>query len=131
MICHISFKFRANTSASFRNIQVHVKIKEHFLSQFGPSIVTLTLGRHKGNMGSAHNLVELNIWVKVEENSSISIGFIERTSQFWPSSVTLALSQHKGNISSAHNLVELNIKVKFEENSSISIGFIESTRHIV
>jgi len=93
--------------------------------------VTLTLNRHKGNMGSAHNLVELNIWVKFEKKSFISIGFIERTSQFWPSSVTFTLNRHKGNMGSAHNLVELNIWVKFEENYSISIEFIEQTRHIV
>jgi len=60
-------------------------------------------------MGSAHNPVELNIWVKFEENSSVSIGFIEQTSQFWPSSVTLTLSRHKGNMGSAHNLAELTI----------------------
>jgi len=82
-------------------------------------------------MSSAHNLVELNIWVKFEANYSISIGFIEWTSQFWPSSVTLTLSRPKGNIGSAHNLADLNIWVKFEEKSSISIGFIERTCHIV
>jgi len=82
-------------------------------------------------MGSAHNLVESNIWVMFEKNAFFSIGFIERTSQFWPSSVTLTLRRHKSNMVSAHNLVELNIWGKFEENSSISIRFIERTRHIV
>jgi len=77
-------------------------------------------------MGSAQNLVELNIWVKFEENYFISLGFTERTSQFWPLSVTLTLSRHKGNMGSALNLVELNIWVKFEENSSISIEFIRA-----
>ena len=71
--------------------------------------MTLTLSRHKGNMGSAHNLVELNILVKFEDNSAISIGVIERTSQFLPSSVTLTLSRVKGNMGSAHPLVEVNI----------------------
>jgi len=94
--------------------------------------VTSTLSRHKSNIGSAHIFAELNIWVMFEENSSISIGLIERTNQFLTSSVTLTLSRHIGNMGSAHNLVELNIWVKlFEENSSISIGFIERTRHIV
>ena len=124
VIRHIYFKFQANTLASFRNIQEHVKIREHFLSEFWASSVALTLSRHKENMGSVDNLVELNICVKFEENSSISIVFIEQTSQFWPLSVTLTLSRHKGNMVSAHKLVELNIWVKFEENSSISIGFI-------
>jgi hypothetical protein len=58
---HISFKFQANTFSSFRNIQVHVKIKEHFLVNFLPSSVTLTVSPHKGNMGSANSLVEVNI----------------------------------------------------------------------
>ena len=71
--------------------------------------MTLTLSRHKGNMGSAHNLLELNILVKFEDNSSISIEVIERTSQFLPSSVTLTLSWVKGNMGSAHPLVEVNI----------------------
>jgi hypothetical protein len=31
-----------------------------------------------GNMGSAHPLVEVNIWAKFEENHSIGIGVIER-----------------------------------------------------
>jgi hypothetical protein len=31
---HIYFKFQANIFSSFRNIQIHVKIKEYFLSQF-------------------------------------------------------------------------------------------------
>jgi hypothetical protein len=44
-----------------------------------PSIVTLTLNWHMGNMGSAHPLVEVNIWAKFEENPSIGIGVIERT----------------------------------------------------
>ena len=34
---------------------------------------------HMGNMGSAHPLVEVNISAKFEENTSIGIGFIERT----------------------------------------------------
>jgi len=46
---------------------------------FLPSIVTLTLGWHMGNMSSAHSLVEVNISAKFEENPSIGIGFIERT----------------------------------------------------
>jgi len=32
-----------------------------------------------GNIGSAHPLVEMNISAKFEDNSSIGIGFIERT----------------------------------------------------
>jgi len=44
-----------------------------------PPIVTLTLSWHKGNMGSAHNLDEVNITAKFEENPLICIGFIERT----------------------------------------------------
>jgi hypothetical protein len=32
-----------------------------------------------GNMGSAHPLVEVNIWAKFEENPSIGIRFIEQT----------------------------------------------------
>jgi hypothetical protein len=41
--------------------------------------MTLTLNRQKGNMGSAHKLVEVNIWAKIEENLSISVGLTERT----------------------------------------------------
>jgi len=44
---HMYFKFQANT--------------------FLPSSVTLTLSWQKGNMGSAHPLVEVNIWAKIEE----------------------------------------------------------------
>jgi len=36
--------------------------------------MTLTLSRQKGNMGSAHPLVEVNISAKFEENPSIGIG---------------------------------------------------------
>jgi len=35
--------------------------------------VTLTLSRHKGNMVSAHPLVEMNISAKFEENPSVCI----------------------------------------------------------
>jgi len=49
------------------------------LFDFWPSIVTLTLSWHMGNMGSAHPLVGVTIFAKFEENSSISIGFIELT----------------------------------------------------
>ena len=40
-----------------------------FNFNFSPSSVTLTLtlSRQKGNMGSAHPLVEVNIWVKIKE----------------------------------------------------------------
>jgi len=58
---HIYFKFQANTLSSFRNIQIHVKIEEYFLSHFLPSSVILTLSRQKGNMGSAHPVVKVNI----------------------------------------------------------------------
>jgi len=58
---HIYYKFQAKTFSSFRNIQVHVKIEEYFLCQFFISSVTLTLSREKGNMGSAHPFVEVNI----------------------------------------------------------------------
>jgi len=41
--------------------------------------VTMTLSREKGNMGSAHPLVEVNIWAKIKETLSISVGLTERT----------------------------------------------------
>ena len=50
-----------------------------WLFDIWPSIVTLTLSWHTGNMGSAHRLVEVNISAKLEENPSIGIEFIERT----------------------------------------------------
>jgi len=56
-----------------------LKFKNIFYVNFWPSSVTLTLSRQKGNMGSAHPLVEVNISAKFEENPSIGIGFIERT----------------------------------------------------
>jgi len=50
-----------------------------WLFDIWPSIVTLTLSWHVGNMGSAHLRVEVNISAKFEENPLIGIGFIERT----------------------------------------------------
>jgi hypothetical protein len=41
--------------------------------------MTLTHSWHMGNMGSAHPLVEVNIWAKFEENPSISVGLTEWT----------------------------------------------------
>ena len=38
-----------------------LKFKKIFLVNFWPSSVTLTLNRQKGNMGSAHPLVKVNI----------------------------------------------------------------------
>jgi hypothetical protein len=55
-----------------------LKFKNIFYVNFWPSSVTLTFNRHKGNIDFADNIVEVNIWVKFEENSSISTGFIEQ-----------------------------------------------------
>jgi len=54
-----------------------LKFKNIF--NFWPSSVTLTLSRQKGNMGSAHPFVEVNIWAKIKENPSISVGLTEQT----------------------------------------------------
>jgi hypothetical protein len=51
-----------------------LKFKNIFQVNFWPSSVTLTFSRHKGDMDSAHPLVEVNIWVKIEENPSNSVG---------------------------------------------------------
>jgi len=45
-----------------------------WLFDIWPSIVTLTLSWHKGNMGFAHPLDEVNIEAKFEENPLIGIG---------------------------------------------------------
>jgi len=43
-----------------------------------PSIVTLTLSWHMGNLGSAHPIVEVNISAKFKENPLFDIGVIPR-----------------------------------------------------
>jgi len=43
------------------------------------SSVTLTSSRQKDNMGSAHPLVEVNIWAKIKEKLSMSVGLTKRT----------------------------------------------------
>jgi len=48
-----------------------------WLFDIWPSIVTLSLSWHMGNIGSANSLVEVNVSAKFEENPSIGIGFIE------------------------------------------------------
>jgi len=79
----------------------------------------------------------VNIWAKIKENLSISVGLTLLQSghdimsniwlfDIWPSIVTL--SWHKRNMGSAHPLDQVNIAAKFEENPSIGIGFIERTR---
>ena len=47
-----------------------------WLFDIWPSIVTLTLNWHMGDMGSAYPLVEVNISAKFEENPLIGKRFI-------------------------------------------------------
>ena len=56
-----------------------LKFKNIFSVNCLPSSVTLTFSRQKGNIGSARPLVEVNIWAKIKENRSISVGLTERT----------------------------------------------------
>ena len=49
-----------------------LKINNIFLVIFSPSSVILTLSRQKGNMCSAHSLVEVNIWAKIKEKDLYS-----------------------------------------------------------
>jgi len=62
---YMYFKFQANTFSSFINIRIQIfnslKIKNISKTIFLLSSVTLTLSRQKGNIGSAHPLVEVNI----------------------------------------------------------------------
>ena len=74
----IHAKFLANNWSNFINIQayVHVKIHEHFLSEF--LTFKCDLSWHNGKIGSAHCLVGMNICAKFEENPSIR-GLIDWT----------------------------------------------------
>jgi len=70
-----------------------LKFKNIF--NFLPLSVTLTLSL-EGIMGSAHPLVEVNIWAKIKENLPISVGHDIMSNiwlfDIWPSIVTLTLS---------------------------------------
>ena len=99
--------------------------------------MTLTLSWQKGNIGSAQPLVEVNIWAKIKENLSISVGLTLLQSghdimsniwlfDIWPLIVTL--SWHKRNMGYVYPLDQVNIAAKFEENPSIGRGFIERKR---
>ena len=50
-----------------------------WLFDIWPSIVTLTLSWHKGNMGSVQPLDKVIIAAKFEENHLIGIGLLQRT----------------------------------------------------
>jgi hypothetical protein len=78
-ILRIYLKVQMIICSRFRNIQVHVKISEHFLSQFLTFKFGLDLKLTRVRWFLYIAYLGLNISVKFEESPSISIELIERT----------------------------------------------------
>jgi hypothetical protein len=72
-------KIEENLSISVGLTLEHDILSNIWLFDIWPSIVTLILSWHTGNIGSAHPLVEVNICAKFKDNLLISVGLTQRT----------------------------------------------------
>jgi len=87
-------KKQNNSNAPAKRLQIHLCVEMQRINSFtsfmrwkskicqnvclGKILAKFLSGWYKGKMGSAHCSVGVNIWVKFEENPSISIELTER-----------------------------------------------------